>query len=85
MARTSTKVFVLEVMGRHAGWIAAAGGLGGEKPGDPPQIILFLQNLWEYSEEDDEIFRDEIHTTYLHELGHYLGLDEDDLWERELD
>jgi ATP-dependent phosphofructokinase / diphosphate-dependent phosphofructokinase len=41
MARTSTKVFVLEVMGRHAGWIAAAGGLGGEKPGDPPQIILF--------------------------------------------
>ncbi|MEO8306736.1 MAG: 6-phosphofructokinase [Pseudomonadota bacterium] len=41
MARTSTKVFVLEVMGRNAGWIAAAGGLGGEKPGDPPQIILF--------------------------------------------
>jgi 6-phosphofructokinase 1 len=41
MARTSTKVFVLEVMGRHAGWIAAAGGLAGEKAGDPPQIILF--------------------------------------------
>jgi ATP-dependent phosphofructokinase / diphosphate-dependent phosphofructokinase len=41
MARTSTKVFVLEVMGRHAGWIAAAGGLAGEKSGDPPQIILF--------------------------------------------
>jgi 6-phosphofructokinase len=41
MARTSTKVFVLEVMGRHAGWIAAAGGLAGEKPGDPPQVILF--------------------------------------------
>jgi len=41
MARTSTKVFVLEVMGRHAGWIAAAGGLAGRKPGDPPQIILF--------------------------------------------
>jgi 6-phosphofructokinase 1 len=41
MARTSTKVFVLEVMGRNAGWIAAAGGLGAEKPGDPPQIILF--------------------------------------------
>ena len=31
MARTSTKVFVLEVMGRHAGWIAAAGGLAGRK------------------------------------------------------
>ena len=41
MARTSTKVFVLEVMGRHAGWIAAAGGLAGSKAGDPPQIILF--------------------------------------------
>jgi ATP-dependent phosphofructokinase / diphosphate-dependent phosphofructokinase len=41
MARTSTKVFVLEVMGRHAGWIAAAGGLAGSKAGDPPHIILF--------------------------------------------
>src|SRR5262249_6476908 len=41
MARTSTKVFVLEVMGRHAGWIAAAGGLAGHKSGDPPHIILF--------------------------------------------
>ncbi|MEX1266242.1 MAG: 6-phosphofructokinase, partial [Woeseia sp.] len=41
MARTSTKVFILEVMGRHAGWIAAAGGLAGEKPGDAPHIILF--------------------------------------------
>jgi ATP-dependent phosphofructokinase / diphosphate-dependent phosphofructokinase len=41
MARTSTKVFVLEVMGRHAGWIAAAGGLAADKPGDAPHIILF--------------------------------------------
>lgn len=41
MAKTSTKVFVLEVMGRHAGWIAAAGGLAGNKPGDAPHIILF--------------------------------------------
>jgi 6-phosphofructokinase 1 len=41
MARTSTKVFVLEVMGRHAGWIAAAGGLAGSRPGDPPHVILF--------------------------------------------
>jgi 6-phosphofructokinase 1 len=41
MAKTSTKVFVLEVMGRHAGWIAAAGGLAGENPGDAPHIILF--------------------------------------------
>jgi 6-phosphofructokinase len=41
MASTSTKVFILEVMGRHAGWIAAAGGLAGNEPGDPPHIILF--------------------------------------------
>ena len=41
MAKTSTKVFILEVMGRHAGWIAAAGGLAGKDPGDPPHIILF--------------------------------------------
>jgi 6-phosphofructokinase 1 len=41
MARTSTKVFVLEVMGRHAGWIAAAAGLAGRKPHEPPHVILF--------------------------------------------
>lgn len=41
MARTSTKVFILEVMGRHAGWIAAAGGLASARPGDAPQLILF--------------------------------------------
>jgi 6-phosphofructokinase 1 len=41
MARTSTKVFVLEVMGRHAGWMAAAGGLAGTKAGEAPHIILF--------------------------------------------
>ena len=41
MAKTSTKVFILEVMGRHAGWIAAAAGLAGKNPGDAPHIILF--------------------------------------------
>ncbi|MGI9331756.1 MAG: 6-phosphofructokinase [Gammaproteobacteria bacterium] len=41
MALTSTKVFVLEVMGRHAGWIAAAGGLGEHEPGEAPQSTLF--------------------------------------------
>lgn len=41
MAETSTKVFILEVMGRHAGWIAAASGLAQEKQTDPPHIILF--------------------------------------------
>ena len=41
MARTSTRIFVLEVMGRHAGWIAAAAGLAARRPGEAPQIILF--------------------------------------------
>ena len=41
MAESSTKVFVLEVMGRHAGWIAAAGGLAKDAVGSPPHIILF--------------------------------------------
>jgi len=51
----------------------------------PPQIILYLENLWEFAERDEEIFLDEVQKTYLHELGHYLGLDEDDLFERGLD
>lgn len=41
MAASSTKVFILEVMGRHAGWIAAAGGLASQAQGEPPHIILF--------------------------------------------
>ncbi len=41
MAESSTKVFIMEVMGRHAGWIAAAGGLAGKNHDEPPQIILF--------------------------------------------
>lgn len=41
MASSSTKIFILEVMGRHAGWIAAASGLIQKKAGDPPHLILF--------------------------------------------
>lgn len=41
MAKTSTKVFVLEVMGRHAGWIAAAGGMASTDDLDLPVLILF--------------------------------------------
>jgi 6-phosphofructokinase 1 len=47
MARTSTKVFVMEVMGRHAGWIAAAGGLAGRKANEAPHIILFPEIAFE--------------------------------------
>jgi 6-phosphofructokinase 1 len=47
MARTSTKVFVLEVMGRHAGWMAAAGGLAAGSAGDAPHIILFPEIVFD--------------------------------------
>ena len=47
MADTSTKVFVYEVMGRHAGWLAAAGGLAARGPDDAPQVILFPEIAWD--------------------------------------
>jgi predicted Zn-dependent protease with MMP-like domain len=51
----------------------------------PTQIILFLENIWEMAEGDEALFREEVRTTLLHELGHYLGLDEDDLTQRGLE
>lgn len=53
-------------------------------PADAPWILLFLDNLWAFSEEDREIFAEEVETTFLHELGHYLGLDEDEVADRGL-
>ena len=47
MAETSTKVFVYEAMGRHAGWLAAAAGLAGKNPDDAPQIILFPERAYD--------------------------------------
>ena len=47
MAKTSTKVFILEVMGRHAGWTAAAGGLAAENEGEGPQVILFPEIVFD--------------------------------------
>jgi predicted Zn-dependent protease with MMP-like domain len=51
----------------------------------PPQIILFLKNLWDFAEGSEEIFCEEVRTTFLHELGHYLGLDENELTKRGLE
>lgn len=51
----------------------------------PPQILLYLESLWDFAEEDPEAFREEVRLTYLHELGHYLGWDEEDLAARGLD
>ena len=51
----SFKVFILEVMGRHAGWIAASGGLAADRDGDPPQIILFPEIAF-----DEDAFIDKV-------------------------
>ena len=61
---------------------AEAGSTASPLPG---QIILFLENLKDYTEGDPEAFGEEVRTTYLHELGHYLGLDEDELSVRGLE
>ena len=58
-------------------------GEGGPSP-LPPQIILFLQNIWDMAAGDEEIYVDEVHVTYIHELGHFLGLNEEELDERGL-
>ena len=50
-----------------------------------PQIVLYIENVWDFAEENVQAFRDEIRVTYLHELGHYLGWDDDDLTSRGLD
>ncbi len=51
----------------------------------PPQILLFLENLWDYAEGDESVYCDEVRLTYLHELGHYLGWNEDEIAKRGLD
>lgn len=58
-----------------------------EDPGPDalPIIRIYVGNLWEYTERDEQDFRDEVGTTYLHELGHYLGWDEDEVAERGLE
>jgi predicted Zn-dependent protease with MMP-like domain len=51
----------------------------------PPQIIIYINSLWDYSDRDQKTFHDEVRLTYLHELGHYLGWDEDQVASRGLD
>lgn len=49
-----------------------------------PRIRLWLENLWDFSEKDEEIFLEEVHTTFLHEIGHFLGWSEEEIDERGL-
>ena len=57
----------------------------GESAPLPAQILLFLENIWDQAEGDESSYRDEVRLTYLHELGHYLGWDEDEVAERGLE
>lgn len=51
----------------------------------PPQIILFLENILAEARDSGRGYREELRRTFLHELGHYLGLEEDDLALRDVD
>ena len=48
----------------------------------PAQIIFFLENVWDHAEGDENMYREEIRVTFLHEAGHFLGLEEMDLEDR---
>jgi len=61
-----------------------AEGVGGDEP-RPPAIRLFVRNLRDEAADDPDTFREEVRITYLHELGHFLGLDEDALAARGLE
>jgi len=66
-----------DLLGLFVGPTLAEGGEGPDPL--PPEILLFLDNLWDYAEGDVDVFREEVRVTYYHELGHYLGLEEGDL------
>ena len=51
----------------------------------PPAILLYLENIRDEADGTPARYREEIRKTLLHEIGHYLGLNEGELWERELD
>ena len=51
----------------------------------PPQIFIFLENIRDEARDSGRSYREELRRTFLHELGHYLGLEEDDLAVRDVD
>ena len=70
-----------DLMGLFLGNAYEEGGLHPE----PTQILLFLRNIWEEVEHDTAEYRLEVRKTLLHEIGHFLGLGEDDLGIRDLE
>ena len=74
-----------ELEGDELGLFEGASLLDEPGPDSMPSIRLFLSNLWEWVEEDEQDYRDEVGTTFLHELGHYVGWDEDEVGDRGLE
>ena len=68
-----------ELEGDELGLFEGPSAMDEADAGEMPRIRLFLTNLWEWVGEDEQDFRDEVGTTFLHELGHYLGWDEDEV------
>jgi predicted Zn-dependent protease with MMP-like domain len=52
---------------------------------DPPRIRIWVESLWTFAGARVDDFREEVRITLLHEIGHYLGLDEEDVAERGLE
>ena len=74
-----------ELEGDELGLFEGPSAMEEADPSELSRIRLFLANLWDWVEQDEQDFRDEVGTTFLHELGHYLGWDEDDVTERGLE
>ena len=72
-----------DILGLFIGSDLGPAGGGGDSL--PPQILLFLENLWDHVDGDPVGFRDEVRITYLHELGHFFGWGEEDLEQRGLE
>lgn len=74
--------FEADILGMFAG---SPHGLDtGDNNALPAHIMLFVENIWDFAGGDPGIYRDEVKLTYLHELGHYFGWDEDELEARGL-
>lgn len=74
-----------ELEGDELGIFEGPSAMDEPSPDELPRIRLFLLNLWEWVGEEEHDYRDEVGTTFLHELGHYLGWDEDQIAERGLE
>ena len=83
--RPGKGLFDSELEGDELGLFEGVSVLDEPGPEDLPAIRIFVNNIWEWVEEDEQDFRDEAGTTFLHELGHYLGWDEDEVSERGLE